>query len=142
MKREFQLEDSTGSFSSELCILPYQTGKKGCSSQRGRRTAEERDPSAQLMMGHKHPQKLKQQALAYMDHHQVLCIHIMSRCFVVFLTVGAGVSQTLLPSLATLFLLLTHFSLPQYKGFCPLFCYCIFFCLVVISLRKMEVEWI
>jgi hypothetical protein len=65
-------------------------------------------------------------------------LHICYSCyiggFVGLLTVGVGVSLTLLPTLRILFLLLGCFLQCQYEGFSPLSYYILFSCVWLLSL--------
>jgi hypothetical protein len=69
--------------------------------------------------------------------YHILCVYVMAVSLVVgrTLTVGASVSQMLLPTLGTLFLLMDCLALPQYEGFCLIYLYLVLLCVVVISWR-------
>lgn len=70
-------------------------------------------------------------------------LSVLVRLLTVVLTIGAGISLTILPTLKTLFLLLDCFILSQYQAFSPHFnvsCFDMFDCCVFESSSFLKTE--
>lgn len=136
LEAESKLEVSIRSFPSEIG-KPLERGEE-CGSQRRWSTCEKmahRIKLARLTWAHRGWRGMHR---AYMGLYQVFCKQVMtvSLAFLVgLLTVGAGVSLTLLPVLGTLFLLLDYLVHPQCEGFCLVLLYLVLSYLTVVSWR-------
>ena len=79
-------------------------------------------------------------SMGLMGLHWVLSTYmlwLLAWCFCGLLTVGMGVSLTLLPALGTLFLFLGCFFQPGYGGLCLVLLYLVLSCLAVVFWRPV-----